>query len=95
MRPDEAPARRPLTLLLVRHGQSEWNAEGRMQGQTAHVPLTELGHAQAAAAACSWPRAVSGTCGVWPCMRPAAFHSLCPCRTRSAVSGCAGMVPGA
>ena len=42
---------RPLTLLLVRHGQSEWNARGLMQGQTAHVPLTELGHAQAAAAA--------------------------------------------
>jgi probable phosphoglycerate mutase len=42
---------RPLTLLLVRHGQSEWNAEGRMQGQTAHVPLTALGHEQAAAAA--------------------------------------------
>jgi broad specificity phosphatase PhoE len=41
----------PLTLLLVRHGQSEWNAAGRMQGQTAHVPLTALGHAQAAAAA--------------------------------------------
>ncbi|MCW2532214.1 MAG: Phosphoglycerate mutase [Blastococcus sp.] len=42
---------RPLTLLLVRHGQSEWNAAGLMQGQTPHVPLTELGHAQAAAAA--------------------------------------------
>src|SRR5919206_1134751 len=42
---------RPLTLLLVRHGQSEWNAAGRMQGQTAHVPLTGLGHEQAAAAA--------------------------------------------
>ena len=42
---------RPLTLLLVRHGQSEWNATGRMQGQTAHVPLTALGHEQAAAAA--------------------------------------------
>jgi broad specificity phosphatase PhoE len=42
---------RPLTLLLVRHGQSEWNAAGLMQGQTAHVPLTELGHRQAAAAA--------------------------------------------
>ena len=42
---------RPLTLLLVRHGQSEWNAAGRMQGQTAGVPLTELGHEQAAAAA--------------------------------------------
>ena len=42
---------RPLTLLLVRHGQSEWNAAGLMQGQTAHVPLTALGHQQAAAAA--------------------------------------------
>jgi broad specificity phosphatase PhoE len=42
---------RPLTLLLVRHGPSEWNAAGLMQGQTAHVPLTELGHRQAAAAA--------------------------------------------
>jgi len=41
----------PLTLLLVRHGQSEWNAAGLMQGQTAHVPLTELGHQQAASAA--------------------------------------------
>jgi broad specificity phosphatase PhoE len=42
---------RPLTLLLVRHGQSEWNAAGLLQGQTPHVPLTELGHTQAAAAA--------------------------------------------
>jgi broad specificity phosphatase PhoE len=42
---------RPLTLLLVRHGQSEWNAAGLMQGQTAHVPLTDLGHQQAVAAA--------------------------------------------
>ena len=42
---------RPLTVLLVRHGQSEWNAAGLLQGQTAHVPLTGLGHAQAAEAA--------------------------------------------
>ena len=42
---------RPLTLLLVRHGQTEWNALGLMQGQTAHIPLTDLGHAQASAAA--------------------------------------------
>ena len=40
-----------LTLLLVRHGQSAWNAAGLMQGQTPHVPLTELGHQQAARAA--------------------------------------------
>ena len=42
---------RPLTLLLVRHGQSEWNAAGLMQGQTAHPRLTGLGHRQAAGAA--------------------------------------------
>ena len=41
----------PVTLLLVRHGQSEWNAAGLLQGQTASVPLTELGHEQARRAA--------------------------------------------
>ncbi|RBY94062.1 histidine phosphatase family protein [Blastococcus sp. TBT05-19] len=41
----------PITLLLVRHGQSEWNAQGLMQGQTAHVPLTAFGHSQAELAA--------------------------------------------
>jgi broad specificity phosphatase PhoE len=40
-----------LTLLLVRHGQSEWNAAGLMQGQTSGIPLTDLGHDQAATAA--------------------------------------------
>ena len=37
-------------LLLVRHGQSEWNADGRWQGQ-ADPPLSELGRLQARAAA--------------------------------------------
>ena len=37
-------------LLLVRHGQSEWNAAGRWQGQ-ADPPLTALGRAQATVAA--------------------------------------------
>ena len=36
-------------LLLIRHGQSEWNAERRWQGQ-ADPPLSELGRQQAAAA---------------------------------------------
>ena len=36
-------------LLLVRHGQSLWNAQGRWQGQ-ADPPLTELGEQQARAA---------------------------------------------
>lgn len=37
-------------LLLVRHGQSEWNATGRWQGQ-ADPPLSELGRTQASRAA--------------------------------------------
>lgn len=37
-------------ILLVRHGESEWNAAGRWQGQ-ADPPLTELGRRQAKAAA--------------------------------------------
>ena len=36
-------------LLLVRHGQSEWNAAGRWQGQ-ADPPLSDLGRLQARAA---------------------------------------------
>jgi bisphosphoglycerate-dependent phosphoglycerate mutase family 1 len=35
-------------LLILRHGQSEWNAEGRWQGWI-DVPLTEVGEAQARA----------------------------------------------
>ena len=42
--------RRPRHLLLVRHGQSEWNAENRWQGQ-ADPPLSELGEEQARDAA--------------------------------------------
>ncbi len=37
------------TLLLTRHGQSEWNAEGRWQGQ-ADPPLSDFGRHQAAMA---------------------------------------------
>lgn len=37
-------------LLVIRHGQSEWNADGRWQGQE-NPPLTELGRQQARQAA--------------------------------------------
>jgi broad specificity phosphatase PhoE len=40
----------PTRVLLVRHGQSEWNAAGRWQGQ-ADPPLSELGERQSKAAA--------------------------------------------
>lgn len=35
-------------LWMIRHGETAWNAEGRVQGQT-DVPLSEVGHAQARA----------------------------------------------
>jgi broad specificity phosphatase PhoE len=41
-------------IVLVRHGQSTWNADGRWQGQ-ADPPLSALGEAQARAAAASCP----------------------------------------
>lgn len=37
-------------VLVIRHGQSEWNALGRWQGQE-NPPLTDLGRSQAAEAA--------------------------------------------
>ena len=37
-------------LCLVRHGETAWNAEGRVQGQL-DVPLSQVGHAQARAVA--------------------------------------------
>ena len=40
----------PTHLLLIRHGQSTWNAEGRWQGWS-DAPLTALGRTQAAEAA--------------------------------------------
>ena len=37
-------------ILLVRHGETSWNREGRYQGRT-DVPLSEVGEAQVAALA--------------------------------------------
>jgi broad specificity phosphatase PhoE len=37
-------------VLIARHGESAWNAEGRIQGQT-DTPLSQRGHAQADALA--------------------------------------------
>ncbi|MBM6404186.1 histidine phosphatase family protein [Phycicoccus sp. CSK15P-2] len=41
----------PARIHLVRHGESTWNVERRLQGATAHPPLTERGRAQAEDAA--------------------------------------------
>lgn len=50
---------------LVRHGQSTWNREGRLQGQTIHPPLTDLGRRQAAAAAATIAGLVNGPAVLW------------------------------
>ncbi len=47
-------------VLLVRHGQSEWNAIGRWQGQ-ADPPLSDLGRRQAREAA----RAIGAVDAIW------------------------------
>ena len=55
-----APAPDTTRVLLVRHGQSEWNAIGRWQGQ-ADSPLSDQGRLQAREAA----RAVGAVDAVW------------------------------
>lgn len=39
-----------MKLCIVRHGETAWNAEGRVQGQL-DIPLSDTGHAQARAVA--------------------------------------------
>lgn len=53
------------TIHLVRHGESTWNRERRLQGQTHAVPLTGLGRRQAQAAAQALAERTSGRVGLW------------------------------
>jgi probable phosphoglycerate mutase len=44
-------SRSPTTLILLRHGETEWNLQGRWQGQAEDTLLTECGREQARSAA--------------------------------------------
>lgn len=50
---------------LVRHGESTWNAEARLQGQTAHVTLTDRGRAEARETAAVLAGLVDGPAVLW------------------------------
>ena len=43
---------------IVRHGQTVWNAEARLQGQ-ADTDLNPLGREQATAMAVGWPNSIA------------------------------------
>ena len=66
-------------LVLVRHGQSEWNAKNLFTGWK-DPGLTAVGETEAAASVS--PTAVSPG-SFHPVNKFLAFHSLCPCRTRT------------
>ncbi len=51
-------------LVLVRHGRTAWNAEGRWQGQT-DVPLDDTGRAQAAAMAAAVAARYAAATELW------------------------------
>lgn len=53
-----------MTILLVRHGQTTFNAEGRLQGRV-DAPLTRLGRAQARAMGLLVSRTIAETPGAW------------------------------
>jgi glucosyl-3-phosphoglycerate phosphatase len=67
-------------LIIWRHGNTDWNAEGRVQGQT-DVPLNDLGRSQAATAA----PLLGG-------MEPDAIYSSDLQRARSTAAALSGLI---
>lgn len=76
-----------MRLVLVRHGQSAWNLERRLQGQTMDVSLTPLGHQQALAAARVVAALVPRGTSVWT------SDQLRACQTAAPVAEALGTTP--
>ena len=53
-----------MELLFVRHGETDWNARGWIQGQT-DTPLNDIGRAQADELACALKRERIKPCGLY------------------------------
>lgn len=61
-------------LCLVRHGETVWNAERRVQGQL-DVPLSSVGHAQARATANALAQESSPVCAIYASDLVRALHT--------------------
>lgn len=61
-------------LCLVRHGETAWNAERRIQGQL-DVPLSAVGHAQARATANALAQEANFICAVYTSDLARALHT--------------------
>ena len=75
-----------LHLLLVRHGETSWNVEHRLQGQRADLPLTDRGRTQAAAIAhCLKSWTIDAVYSSDACRARQTAQSICDARALSAV----------
>lgn len=64
-------------IVLVRHGQSTWNAEGRIQGSTDFAELTDKGRAQAETTRITVSAHCSAVCFCCPPLGIPKFRSDC------------------
>jgi probable phosphoglycerate mutase len=71
----------PTTLVLVRHGETDWNADNRFQGH-ADPPLNDTGRAQARALAGELGRDVFAALYTSPLRRAAETASIIGCELR-------------
>ena len=71
------------TLILLRHGETEWNSSGRWQGQDANTQLTERGREQA--------RIVSKRLSAYPITAIYSSDLMRACQTAAPLAGRKGL----